>query len=59
MIQPAVRAGLLKAATAPEPLGIPVESIVTFGFGVTQVIDEEILNQLLFLLGLKYCSCSK
>ena len=49
---PLVKAGLLKAARALKPVELPVGHFATFSFGVTQVIYEEILNQLLFLLSL-------
>ena len=52
LIGPDMKTELLKTARALKPLEIPVGNFATFGFGVTEVIYEEILNQLLFLLTL-------
>ena len=52
MAGPEVKNGLLQAARALKPLEIPVGNFATFGFGVTQVMYEEVLNELLFLLTL-------
>ena len=49
---PIVKAGLLKAARALRPIELPIGHFAKFDLGVTQVMYEEMLNQLLFLLAL-------